>query len=75
MQDPTIFQARVQMCQASSSFQVCQVYDRQVKVMSSMGDPQLVVLGADLMPDTTFKPYHQLCVLGKCFQMFVLLRP
>ena len=58
LKDPTTFQALLQ---------VCQDYDRQVKMMSSMGDPQMTALGANLMPRANFQALSSIVHGGQVF--------
>ena len=58
LKDPTTFQALLQ---------VCQDYDRRVKMMSSMGFPQMTTLGANLVPRANFQASSSIVHGGQVF--------
>ena len=58
LKDPTSFQALIQVCQG---------YDRQVKMMNSMGDPQMTALGANLMPRANLQASSSIVHGGQVF--------
>ena len=58
LKDPTSFQALIQVCQG---------YDRQVKMMISMGDPQMTALGANLMSRANFQASSLIVHGGQVF--------
>ena len=58
LKDPTTFQALLQVCQG---------YDRQVKMMSSMGFPQMMALGANLMPCANLQTSSSIVHGGQVF--------
>ena len=58
LKDPTSFQAFIQVCQG---------YDRKVKMMSSMGFCQVMALDANLMPRANFQASSSIVHGGQVF--------
>ena len=58
LKDPTSFQALIQVCEG---------YDRQVRMTSSIGDPQMTALGANLMPCANLQASSSIVHGGQVF--------
>ena len=58
LKDPTSFQALIQVCEG---------YDRQVRMTSSIVDPQMTALGANLMPRTNLQASSSIVHGGQVF--------